>query len=153
MAAPSTPVPLLADLQALFITNATQISTNSALIAELQASNEVLGWQNEQIGAMITYGQSLTQLAAVTNFSVISPVTTEVEITWDNNDTRADAYIIDRSTSDDFSTDLTQVFNGVYGSPVTDTGLTSGITYYYRIHSTAPDLDDSSYSFAFVIVL
>lgn len=68
----------------------------------------------------------------ITNISV-TPSSTQLALNWDDA-TLATGYVVDRSTLPHSS--FVNVYTGAT-SAFTDTGLTNGVTYYYRIRSTA----------------
>jgi hypothetical protein len=68
----------------------------------------------------------------ITNISV-TPSSTQLALDWDDA-TLATGYEVDRSLLPNSS--FSNVYTGA-DSDFTDTGLTNGVTYYYRIRSTA----------------
>jgi lysophospholipase L1-like esterase len=88
-----------------------------------------------------------TRLASPTlSFSNIA--TTSLTITWTFS-TNAVTYLLERSTSVDFSLNLTTVYSGT-GNTVNDTGLVSNTTYYYRVKALAIGYIDSAFAADFV---
>jgi hypothetical protein len=84
-------------------------------------------------------------VVAPTTFTVSAATNpTQATITWSNNNTSAIRYVIQRSTSSDFSTGVTNIDAGLPSTPanaasfpatssITDTGLSLNTQYYYRI--------------------
>lgn len=84
-----------------------------------------------------------TLLDAPENF-VATPGDTEVSLDWDEV-TGADAYIVERADDDAFTVNVAVVYNDST-SDYTDTELTNGTTYYYRVKATALYHMDSDYA-------
>lgn len=85
------------------------------------------------------------QLETPTSFTA-TPAVTTIDLTWDN-DVNADTYVIERAEDAGFTIGLTTVYNSVYVSSVSDGGVISGTTYYYRIHSEATGYSNSAYAY------
>lgn len=85
---------------------------------------------------------SASQLATPTGFTVTSASSTSLTSSW-SAVTNATSYTLDRSP--DGSTSWTNVYTGS-GLTYTNTGLTAGTTYYYRVKATASGYTDSAYA-------
>lgn len=70
-----------------------------------------------------------------------------IELHWTAVE-NASWYVLDRSTSPDFSVDIYTVWNGE-ATTYTDCDISNGVTYYYRIIAQAPGYDNSNPAFAF----
>ena len=70
--------------------------------------------------------------------------TTSIVINWTSGDSDGTGYILQRATNSGFTTGLTTIYTGS-NLTFTDTGLTTGTTYYYRIVSTAINFNNSGY--------
>lgn len=75
-------------------------------------------------------------VSAPANFAAANGATGQIILSWAAVP-GATSYKVERSTAADFSVALTQVF---LGTPLTttDTGLTSGVRYFYRISAFTP---------------
>jgi len=65
----------------------------------------------------------------------------QINLYWDDLD--ADNYIVERSTNFDYS-GATQIYTGT-STNYQDTGLTSGVTYYYRVKASFTGYSDSDW--------
>lgn len=83
-------------------------------------------------------------LAIPANF-VATPGNVQVVMNWDDV-TNATGYVLERSLSNSF-TSPTVVYTGAT-SAFTDTGLTNGTPYFYRVRATEAGFPDSGYAFA-----
>lgn len=82
-------------------------------------------------------------LDAPANF-IPTPADSQVSLDWDDV-TGAESYTLERADDDAFTTGLTTVYTGST-STYTDTEVTNGTTYYYRVKATATNHADSDYS-------
>jgi len=65
----------------------------------------------------------------------------QINLYWDDLD--ADNYIVERSTNSDYS-GATQIYTGT-ATTYQDTGLTAGVTYYYRVKASSTGYSDSDW--------
>jgi hypothetical protein len=70
-----------------------------------------------------------------TGITVQSLVATQVDVDWTNNASAADRYVVERSTD---ATNWAHVAYSWNLTSYTDTGLTPGQTYYYRVKAYNP---------------
>lgn len=118
--------------------------TDSSLTASTTYYYRVHGIAENELA--VTYGTANTTTnAALTapSVPVASGVTTNSMIlTWGSVN-NATGYVLQRSTSGGSAfTTSTNIFNGS-ALTFTDTGLTTGTTYYYRVYATAPKYANS----------
>lgn len=85
------------------------------------------------------------QLSAPENFTVTPLTSTSNSIMW-NAVSGATSYRLQRSTSINFRTALTVIYTGS-GTSYTNTGLTAGVQYYYRIQALASGAQSSAYAY------
>lgn len=84
-----------------------------------------------------------TILDAPTNFAG-TPSDSQVVLDWDDV-TGAESYTLERADDATFETNLTALYTGST-SAYTDTDVTNGTTYYYRVQATATNHADGDYS-------
>ncbi len=92
------------------------------------------------------YQSAGTTLSAPGSFTA-TPGNAQVALAWAAV-TSATGYVVDRATNSGFTTGVTLGIYSASGLSFTDTGLTNGTTYYYRIRATASGFTDSGYSTA-----
>ena len=85
-----------------------------------------------------------TLLSRATSVSLSSPTATSITISWTDISAAATAYYVYRSGDGVTFTDTGAMLNGAANS-FTDTGLTEGTPYYYRVRA-ATDGNSSNYS-------
>jgi len=71
---------------------------------------------------------------AVTALSTPTPGNTLIDLSW-TNVSNEDGYTLDRSTAADFSANLVSVSKGAGVTTHQATGLTNGVTYYFRVRA------------------
>lgn len=91
----------------------------------------------------LTMNIDTTILDVPQNFGA-TPADGQVGLDWDDV-TGAEGYVLERATDSGFTTALTEVYTGSTSS-YTDTELTNGTTYYYRVKATADYHADSDYA-------
>ncbi|HLL90734.1 MAG TPA: fibronectin type III domain-containing protein, partial [Tepidisphaeraceae bacterium] len=74
--------------------------------------------------------------AAPSGLTAAAASTTSVSLAWSDNATDETGYKLDRSTTADFSSGVTAVALAANAVAYTDTGLTPGTTYHYRVRAT-----------------
>jgi hypothetical protein len=80
--------------------------------------------------------QAVDPPADPTNFTATVQSDTEIDLSWADNATDEDEYILERSQQSDFSV-IDATFNlAADSSSYSDTGLTSGVIYYYRLSAS-----------------
>nr|MDQ3805947.1 fibronectin type III domain-containing protein [Acidobacteriota bacterium] len=93
--------------------------------------------------AATTFPPATVKPAAPTGLVAVALSGTQIRLTWADNSTNEDSFRIDRSAD---GVSFTQVFKtGANATTHTDTGLTSGRTYFYRIRASN-DAGNSAYS-------
>ena len=85
---------------------------------------------------------SAAQLSTPTGFTATGASSTSIALAW-SAVSNATSYTLDRSP--DGSTSWANVYTGS-GLTFTNTGLTTGTTYYYRVKATASGYTDSAYA-------
>jgi Fibronectin type III domain len=85
---------------------------------------------------------SAAQLSTPTGFTATGASSTSIALSW-SAVSNATSYTLDRSP--DGSTSWTNQYTGS-GLTFTNTGLTTGTTYYYRVKATASGYTDSAYA-------
>lgn len=88
---------------------------------------------NKSEWAVISATPNYPQLAQPGNFVAVSG-DTQNALDWDDTP-NATSYTVERDTTSDFAAP-TSIYTGA-ASTYTDTGLTNGTTYYYRVKATA----------------
>ena len=74
--------------------------------------------------------------AAPSSLAAAAASSTQVNLTWADNSYDETGFAIDRSTTSDVSSGVTTITRGANTTSYSDTGLTAGITYHYRIRAT-----------------
>ncbi len=72
------------------------------------------------------------------------PGTTQINLSWTLADSRTTSYILERATDNMFTANLTTVYTGS-SRAYSNTSLTTGTEYFYRVSGTASGLITSSY--------
>lgn len=85
-----------------------------------------------------------TQVDAPTNLQVMDALATSIQLTWDAS-LAGNTYQLQRATNNSFTVGVVTIFNGV-GTGFTDTGLSVGATYYYRVRASLSGNYPSPYS-------
>lgn len=99
---------------------------------------------NGQYGTPLEIIIDTTPSDVPTTFTA-TPGDGEVILTWDIMP-GAINYVIDRALDAGFTTGLIEIFNG-NADIVSDTAVTNGTTYYYRIRGQYPSAPDSAYAY------
>jgi len=89
-----------------------------------------------------SFDQTANQLAAPAAFTFGPPGTTSVNVSWSAVTNAAD-YILQQDTSDQFTAPDT-LYAGA-GTTFPATGLSPGVTYYFRVKAIAAGYQDSAY--------
>jgi hypothetical protein len=89
---------------------------------------------------------------APSNLAAIHLITdpTQAQLEWVDNSTNETSLVLQRSTASDFSANLVTTTLPANTTTWNDTGLTSGVTYYYRIQATN-GAGSSAYSSTFTL--
>lgn len=92
-----------------------------------------------QVAVPVTADDTFTTDGTVSACTALStptltatPGDTEIDLSW-TNVANEDGYTLDRSTASDFSANLVSVSKGAGVTTHTATGLTNGVTYYFRV--------------------
>ena len=114
------------------------------------------GYQNELSYIDIwPAGDDNSAPAAPTNFSVTPESTTSVDLHWTDNSDNETGYQIQRSTNNSTFTTIATTFTNATTTPAptfpnanyfSDTGLTAGTTYYYKIRAINANASTTLYS-------
>ena len=89
-------------------------------------------------------GSSIIPLDTPTNLQTSATSGTQIQSTW-GSVSGASSYTLQRALNSDFSFGLSTVYTGS-NTTYTDTGLTGGNMYYYRVKATGVGFSDSSWS-------
>lgn len=89
-------------------------------------------------------------LPSPANFTVTTGSVTN-SLSW-SSVSGADSYKLERSTAADFSANLTTVYNST-GSSYSDTAVTAGVHYYYRITAVSTGRDKLSSAFGYADIV
>ncbi|MHB1458594.1 MAG: fibronectin type III domain-containing protein, partial [Armatimonadota bacterium] len=115
--------------------NATADSDNAVIRSKVNLDSSVaFGSIHQRVGAHVWVG---TAPDASPSGLVAAPgAAGEINLAWVDNTSNELSFILERSTTPSFTTKTK-----VYGIPAnstsfTDTGLTTGVTYYYKITAT-----------------
>ncbi|MEQ8685278.1 MAG: fibronectin type III domain-containing protein [Imperialibacter sp.] len=81
---------------------------------------------------------------APSDFLVLPLSETSIHISWIDNANNETHYALERSTSDDFTTDFTGIPVGANGTEYTNTGLTPDTYYFYRLKAVGAS-EESDY--------
>lgn len=87
---------------------------------------------------------TLPALAVPANFTATEG-DTQIDLDWDATPS-ATGYVLERDTDSGFSSPTT-VYTGA-NTDYSDTGLTNGVAYYYRVKAQAAGFNDSDYAVA-----
>lgn len=120
----------------------SKIVTPTLLVREHKPAGD--GWKD--VTECLGFCCLQTAQSAVFDF-VATPDDTLPQIVLQWNEIVGGTYTIERSTSSDFSTDLTTVYTGT-DETHTDEDLEFETTYYYRISATGDGLAQGPYSYA-----
>lgn len=103
-----------------------------------------------KVAASTSSGTVTDSKYIVTSFplSVSSNNTNSANITTSNPTSFGCSYQIDRSTASNFSSGVQNIANWNGSTSYTDSGLTAGTTYYYRLRATYSNGAISAYSYA-----
>lgn len=91
----------------------------------------------------LTVDTTLTSLATPANFTA-APGDLQVVLDWDAV-TNAESYTLERADDDAFTTNLITLYTGST-TGYTDTDVSNGTPYYYRLKATATNYTDSTYA-------
>jgi hypothetical protein len=72
---------------------------------------------------------------APSGLTATAAASSEIDLSWTNNANNQTGFQIDQATSADFTQNLTTVSVGANATTYAATGLSSGITYYYRVRA------------------
>jgi fibronectin type 3 domain-containing protein len=94
----------------------------------LTATQDILTW---------TYSPTSTTVpAAPSNLTATAASGTEIDLTWTNNANNQTGFHIDRATDSAFTQNLATQSAGATATSFVDSGLSLGITYFYRVRAT-----------------
>jgi hypothetical protein len=74
-------------------------------------------------------------LAAPSNLTATAATGTQINLSWTNNATTQTGFHIDRATSSDFTQNLATQTAAAGATAFSDSGLTPGTTYFYRVRA------------------
>jgi len=95
-------------------------------------------------GDIILSTQPLSLLPAPTNLTAVAVSTNTINLTWTDNSTSETSFKIERSPNGSAFTEITTVTASV--AAYSDSGLSPGTRYWYRVRAYSPALGDSTYS-------
>lgn len=116
----------------------TKISLSSNTTYNIKVVATAVGYlDSDEFSINITTDDVLivNQLQSPSNFSIVENNSMFIRLKWDEVED-ADFYILERSSSSDFSNTL-EVMHGPYNEHF-DSIPNAGVTYYYRVKSVAP---------------
>ena len=98
--------------------------------------------------AILNQATQGTLPAAPSGLTATAASSSQINLSWTNNATNQTGFTIDQATSSDFSTGLTTVTVGANVTTYSATGLSAGMTYYYRVRATNANGDSTNTSTA-----
>jgi len=115
-------------------------------IKSVNQSDLTLQFLNTRSINVVTGPYLLPVPEAPSNLVVILSEVNESTLTWSDLSENESNFILQRSTSLDFSTDLTSISISFNTESYVDSGLPYATTYYYRINAVGPSGGESNWS-------
>ena len=124
--------------------NAT-IFTNTGLTEGTQYFYRIRAANVSVYSAYTAIVNTVASLATPTALTATAASPTTVNLTWVDNSTRETGYSIERSSASTFTSPVVVATTAANATTFTNTGLTEGTQYFYRVRATAAS-SNSAYS-------